>query len=299
MFADVALTLPNTEVQAFRFLQQHGIIASRKKCKCGREMHLRTYEGKPPGWRKRSHHHCTVKSCSVRAGSWLCDMRSSLLAIVKFLNAWCQELTSVEWCRKELRMKERLAVKLEDSLREVCAHSISSKSVTKIGGPGKIVEVDESLYIRRKDNSEKLNPVQWVIGGVCKETKECFIVEVAHRSGPALLNSIRNHIAEGSIIYSECWRRYNVEELKGAFADLKMSHKFDFVGPESADQNQFVDRIWGSVNWRSKKRFGVERETFYSYFIEFIWRHGNHKNDILREILDAIREFWPPEEQLS
>ena len=60
-------------------------------------------------------------------------------------------------------------------LCEVCAAELIANPMA-IGGPNTTVEVDESLFTRRKNHQERNLPQQWVFGDICRETRELLHV---------------------------------------------------------------------------------------------------------------------------
>ncbi|CAF5004721.1 unnamed protein product [Rotaria sp. Silwood1] len=64
--------------------------------------------------------------------------------------------------------------------RDICAiHFVNN--LQKVGGPGHIVEIDESAFGKRKYNRGRLVKTQWEFDGVDIITRQCFLVEIEKR----------------------------------------------------------------------------------------------------------------------
>ena len=73
-------------------------------------------------------------------------------------------------------MGHSAVVDFSNYMREVCMWFVEKMSVENIGGDGCIVEIDESLFSKRKANKERKFPQQWVFGGICREMKDVFFM---------------------------------------------------------------------------------------------------------------------------
>lgn len=96
----------------------------------------------------------------------------------------------------------------------------SLESNEKVGGPGIIVEIDESLLVKNKyRRGRKLRGQQWVFAGIERSDKcKFFIHTVEKRNRDTLLTIIKDRILPGSIIMSDSWKAYeNLPKLLPAF----------------------------------------------------------------------------------
>ena len=86
-------------------------------------------------------------------------------------------------------------------------------SSQKIGGEGKIVQIDESKFGKQKYHQGLHVEGQWVFGGIEQEGRKCFMVAANKRDEAASLPLIERWIEPGTVIMSDCWKAYcNLEK---------------------------------------------------------------------------------------
>lgn len=91
---------------------------------------------------------------------------------------WAEDETSYKHNTRQFGMSSNATCDWKSYMREICIETLSSASVGPIGGVGKIVEIDESLFSRRKSHKGRMLPEQWIFGGISREDKKCFLVKV-------------------------------------------------------------------------------------------------------------------------
>ena len=91
---------------------------------------------------------------------------------------------------------------------EVCLETIAKETKKLTGGSGLTVEVDESKFGRRKYNKGRLVEGQWVIGGICRETRDVFLAACPEnkRDAATLVDIIKRHISKDLTVVTDCWR---------------------------------------------------------------------------------------------
>ena len=88
------------------------------------------------------------------------------------------------------------------------------KSTTNnIGGIDKVVEIDETLIVKRKYERGRLLAQTWLFGAIERQSKHCVVVPLVEpgsvkRDAATLVPLIKKYILPGSVIVSDSWRAY-------------------------------------------------------------------------------------------
>ena len=117
--------------------------------------------------------------------------------------------------------------------------SIESSSMC-VGGPGIIVEIDESKFGKRKYNRGHRVEGVWVLGLVERtvERKILFVL-VKNRKKETLTTIIRQFVYPGSIVYTDCWKGYT--EIHKYYEHHTVNHSIGFKDPISGIHTNTIE----------------------------------------------------------
>ena len=109
---------------------------------------------------KQSYWRCVKcdSKAGIRRDSWFAHSQVLLVTYVQFLHAWAHQRTSIQYCKEELGISRCTTIHLNQAVRDVCVQDLQNKPSAPIGGPGEIVEIDESLFSKRKNNKGRVLP---------------------------------------------------------------------------------------------------------------------------------------------
>lgn len=176
--------------------------------------------------------------------------------------------------------------------REVCELSLCYEN-TKIGGPGKIVEIDEAKFGKRKYNRGIRVEGVWVLGGVERNssgpTEKAFFCVVEDRSAKTLLPLIFKNVLPGTKIFTDEWRGYSRLDNFLDYEHITINHSESFVNSEdSTIHTNTIEGRWTHV----RRAVPNTRRGFYAgYFFEHIYRL-KHKNNLLKQFLNDLAIFY-------
>ena len=235
----------STAGESIQYLMTRRILHISRKCASGHDMKLYLSE-KEERWR------CGRKGCrrqvQLKSGTWLEGAHLTYRVICLFIYCWAYEMTSVAFCTRELKMCPEAIVDWNNYLREVCALKLLACPMA-IGGDGLTVEIDESMFVRRKGNVGRVVKEQWVFGGICRDTKQCFLCVVPDRSAAVLLPIIERYVLPKTTIISDSWRSYiGIADIPGKeYIHQTVNHSHHFVDPETGACTNTVESLWGRV----------------------------------------------------
>ena len=87
---------------------------------------------------------------------------------------------------------------------------------------------------------------QWIFGGICRETKACFLVQVERRDKDTLLPIIRTRILPGTRVMSDMRKAYDCLQDEG-YVHLTVNHSLNFVDPDTGAHTQGIENRWWCV----------------------------------------------------
>ena len=165
-------------------------------------------------------------------------------------------------------------------LREICSLYLLSKDNIKLGGPGTVVQIDET-FIRgkrkyKKGNKKKRAERKILFGIIDTSTKRILIEIVPDRKKWTLLPIILRHVLPGTEIHSDEARSYFCLKHHG-YIHKTVKHKAEYKSADGTHTNN-IENVWSHVKYQNKNTRGTYVRKFPLYIDEFIYK-WNRKLD--------------------
>ena len=255
-----------------------------------------THYGKPKVVR------CTWE-VSDNSGTILDNSHLRPAQVLLIMNAWCRKTWNQEMLAHELGIDVATISRWKAKLDGMCLSLVTNSDTVNgmIGGPGIVVEIDETIVSRFKKGNEQSRPRKsmWVFGGTERHGNGRFIVpllktrkdisgkayiEELLRTKEVLLPLIQQYIAPGSIIMTDKWKSYISipkyplcdpdDERKACPDHLKYKHYDVNHGKEYVRKDEpyihinTVERMWRDMKeWMSVP--GIRRQYLKRYIARY------------------------------
>ena len=155
-------------------------------------------------------------------------------------------------------------------LREIIALELEAESEAMFGGE---IEVDESYFGgRRKGKRGRGAAGKIPVFGLLKRGGKVYTKIIPDASGATLIPIIERKVVPDSIVYSDCWKGYNVLDVSD-FHHFRISHSQLFA--DARTHINGIENFWNQAKRHMRKFNGVPKAQFGLYLKECEWRFNN------------------------
>lgn len=275
-FSELVSTLDETETSSIEWAAKHGLIRNEVCCAvCGLPMRL---------YRKSTDKCKFVWKCEALCGGSISLLKNtifegaqlSIKEIVLLIYMWSNQ-SPQESIIKELKINKNTCVTWCKKLRDIVQDAVSEENSCLGGideqGRAIEVEIDESLFFKRKFNRGRLRRGTWVFGAIERNSGKCFFVPVERRNAATLCEIINERILPGSKIISDEWAAYRSLSNNSNYVFSTVNHSLNFVSPiDPSIHTQNIENVWSHLKRKLRLQFGTSEELLESYLFDFIWR---------------------------
>lgn len=194
----------------------------------------------------------TVKRCkrtfSIRKRSFFEKSHLELWQIIGITYIWCRTAgsscaLSYKDIKHELNIgSQHSTVDWNQFCRDLCV-SYFINYPEPIGGLGRVVEIDESLFSKRKYEIGRLVPQQWIFGGYEPGKKERLFNSWSKSRCSNLMPIIHLWILPGSIVWSDIWTAYKNLPAP-TYLHGTVNHSVNFVDPQTGVTTNHIEAMW-------------------------------------------------------
>jgi len=157
-------------------------------------------------------------------------------------------------------------------LREIIFLNLSQEAEEYFGGE---VEVDESYFGgRRKGQRGRGAAGKVPVFGLLKRGGKVYTKIIPDASSATLMPIIKEKVKPDSIVYSDCWRGYNVLDVS-EFKHYRINHSKLFA--DKKNHINGIENFWNQAKRQLRKFNGVPKDHFYLFLKECEWRFNNSK----------------------
>lgn len=268
------------------FLRYNNIIVSGLFCdSCGRALLLKNYKKIKDGisW-QCINSHCDKyrKMISIRKNSFFENFNLSILTIIKIFIRWACDQPQYSIIQN-LEINTRTYKKIILKFMEVVDSYDSNDD--KLGGPGKIVQVDETSLNFKVKSHRGRSPINKT-DALCivefdTRISRAFACVISDKKASTILPIINQNVELGSIIHTDEHKSYFRLNYLGYVHDT-VCHKYEFVNRETGTNTQAVESFNNELNLDIKRRKGVATMKRPEFLKEFVWKFNNREKRFLK-----------------
>ena len=186
-----------------------------------------------------------------------------------------------------IKVNRKTAIYYFHRLREIIAYHLEQEADTVFSGE---IEVDESYFGgKRKGKRGRGAAGKVPVFGLLKRGGKVYTKVIPDASSMTLYPIIERKVVPDSIVYSDCWRGYNVLDVSD-FKHFRINHSKLFA--DKANHINGIENFWNQAKRHMRKFNGVPKEHFGVFLKECEWRFNHPRpQDQLRLIKQWVSSY--------
>lgn len=225
---------------------------------------------------------------NIRTNSFFININLPLLTIIKILIRWSKDIPqsiTINMLGIDHRTYKKVIQKFLSLVGEFNFRS------NKLGGPGKIVQIDET-GLNFKIKAHRGRAPQNKTDALCiveyeNRITRAFACVIQDKKSSTIIPLICDNVASNSIIHTDEHKSYSSLNNIGFIHDT-VCHKYSFINSETGAHTQAVESFNNCINLDIKKRKGVKTELRQEFLNEFTWKFNNSE-DRLQAIMEILK----------
>jgi transposase len=155
-------------------------------------------------------------------------------------------------------------------LRVIISTEVEQEAAEFLSGE---IEVDESYFGgHRKGKRGRGAAGKVPVFGLLKRGGKVYTKIIPDAKSSTLMPIIQNKVKPDSIVYTDCWRGYNVLDVS-EFKHYRINHSKLFAHKHNHING--IENFWNQAKRHMRKFNGVPKEHFYYFLKECEWRFNN------------------------
>lgn len=276
-----------TEEKLIEFLMFNNLIDRGKLCQiCGLNLEKKNYFKVKEGvaWE------CTNPTCfqyrkkiSIKKGSFFEGFRLPFLDIIQILLKWANDQPQqsiIEAMEIHHITFKKIISKFFNLVKQY-----DNNNTVKLGGPGKIVQADETALNHKIKAHRGRAPLNKTDALCIVEYDSCitkaFACVIANKKADTIIPIICQNVESGSTIWTDEHKSYGSLNSIGYVHDT-VCHKYEFINRETGVNTQAVESFNNELNLEIKRRKGVATNLRSEFINEFVWKFNNNEKRFLK-----------------
>ncbi|KAF1767306.1 hypothetical protein GCK72_007265 [Caenorhabditis remanei] len=284
---------PTTTEKALEFVATYGLLANERECEqdwCSQYMSLVKDSSKKNDmlvWRCSTCKSDGMSSkVSIRENSFFEGLRIPLQKVLYIAADWIENPTktakdSAAYFETSENTISDYHEWFRDMTQQWWEREAGMNKNIMLGGPGTIVEIDESAMYKAKYHRGHMlrRPTIWIFGMLERGTGKAAMFVVPRRNRRTLFPLIQAHVRPQTLIVSDGWKAYGgLKTLQQKYDHKWVNHKVNFVDPmDRRVHTQGIESTWNAFKKSVKNFYGVKKFQLQGHLFSYMFRRFHNR----------------------